>query len=196
LNPASSVKNRALIAVALLTAISCHSAVALAQGTVDDRPNTWGVVAGLENFTGAFAGGLYPGLVLGALAHLPLAVPRLALRTDINLHVFDSYHEICNLSFPGTCAHQFDPGFVVSGALGLIARLNDPSVRWSPYLLGGVAAYLNDGQHFSYLGTGHFGLEGGLGFDYRSSKRTYFVEMRYLWMPPGGVVPVTVGMRF
>ena len=79
-----------------------------------------------------------------------------------------------------------------------MARLNDPDTRWSPYLLGGVAEYLtgNSDEPLAQFRPNHFGFQGGIGFEIRPSKHTYFVEMRYMGVPPGGVVPVLVGMRF
>ena len=76
--------------------------------------------------------------------------------------------------------------------------MNDPAKRWSPYLLGGAAGYsfnFADGN-IKALRPAHFGMQGGLGFEVRPTKETYFVEIRSMGIPPGGLMPLVVGMRF
>ena len=40
------------------------------------------------------------------------------------------------------------------------------------------------------------GAEGGVGFEVRMLQHTFFAEARYMTISPGGVLPVTVGIRF
>jgi hypothetical protein len=44
--------------------------------------------------------------------------------------------------------------------------------------------------------TNQFGWQGGIGVEVRSSKHVFFVEIRYMTIAPGGVVPAVIGMRF
>jgi hypothetical protein len=194
------VNDRALIVVALLTAICCQSVVALAQGTVDDRSNTWGVMAGGVGVTDGFRGHLSSGVVGGIEKLFPLPTRRLALRADIMYAWIDVWHSNgCGGGIdPGFCAYVDTWSRLVAGSFSIVGRLNDPATRWSPYAFGGVAAYLtgNSDEPLTYLRPNHFGFQGGVGFEVRPREHTFFVEMRYLGVPPGGIVPVTVGMRF
>jgi hypothetical protein len=76
--------------------------------------------------------------------------------------------------------------------------LNDATTRWSPYIIAGVATYYFGGGDgpLTWMRPNHFGFQGGAGFEVRPATHTYFVEMRYLGIPPGGIVPITIGMRF
>ena len=81
--------------------------------------------------------------------------------------------------------------YVVSGSVAMVARLNGPATRWSPYILGGVAVYSYDFEdgNVRALRPNHFGLQGGVGFEVRPRTTTIFIEARYMSIPPGGVVP-------
>lgn len=163
------------------------------------QPATWGFMAGGEGVTGAYRGTLSSGATLGLEAQFPLAARRLAVRADVLYHFISDYHYGCSPT-------SIDCGFrsegvghsLFSGALGLVARLNDPATRWSPYVIGGVAAYVMGDSYgpFIDMRSNHLGFQGGMGFEVRPRDHTYFVEMRYLGIPPGGIVPVTIGMRF
>jgi hypothetical protein len=162
-------------------------------------------MAGGEGVTGAYRGRLEEGVVGGLMAQFPLASRHLSLRADL------MYHWIGNGSgdrVTGTggagcggyfiCTISGSWSRIVSGSFSMVARLNDPKTRWSPYAEGGVAAYLtgNSDEPLAQFRPNHLGFQGGVGFEFRPEKHTYFVEMRYLGIPPGGVVPVVIGMRF
>jgi hypothetical protein len=85
------------------------------------------------------------------------------------------------------------------GAVSVVARLNDIATPWSAYFIGGPAIYSIGGSNSPLLrpeAPSHFGFTGGIGFEMRRSRHVYFVEARYMSMPPGGMVPLVVGMRF
>jgi hypothetical protein len=96
------------------------------------------------------------------------------------------------------CGSSPNMSYIISGSVAMIARLNGPATRWSPYILGGVGAYSYDFEdgNIKALRPNHFGLQGGVGFEVRPRTATIFIEARYMAIPPGGVVPVTIGMRF
>jgi len=177
---------------------------ARAQDVVTPLPVTWGIVAGGDGVTGAYRGKLEEGVVGGLVAQLPLAYRHFTLRADLMYHWIGTSNldrvtvangEGCNGIL---CTISGSWSRIVSGSLGVMARLNDPNTRWSPYLLGGVAGYLtgNSDEPLAQYRPNHLGFQGGVGFEFRPSKHTYFVEMRYMGVPPGGVAPVMVGMRF
>ena len=115
-------------------------------------------------------------------------------------HWIDTYHYGCRSGGidPGFCGYVDTWSRVVSTTFSLVARMNDPATRWSPYVIAGVAAYLtgNTDEPLVALRPNHLGFQGGVGFEVRPSKHTYFVELRYLGIPPGGVLPLTIGMQF
>jgi hypothetical protein len=211
LKRASSVKGRALIVVALLTAISSQSVVARAQDADAARQAAWGIMAGGEGVTGAYRGTLVDGVAGGVMAQFPLPSRHLSLRADLEYHwVGTSGGDRVDVVHPGgvgsdgrcaggiLCAIGGSYSRIVATSFSLVARMNDPATRWSPYLIGGVAGYLtgNSDEPLFQFRPNHLGFQGGVGFEVRPNKHTYFVEMRYLGVPPGGIVPVTVGMRF
>jgi hypothetical protein len=153
---------------------------------------SWGIMAGGEGVTGAYRGTFASSAALGLLAQFPLRSRRLAFRADGMLHWLNDAHS-CP---PGYCV-SISPSSVVSASVSMVARMNDPAIRWSPYAFGGVAGYII-GQQGEITGfrPNHVGFQGGIGFEGRPDKHTYFIEMRYMGIPPGGVVPVVIGMRF
>jgi hypothetical protein len=185
----------------LAVMISLMSIEACAQEADAARLDTWGIMAGGVGVTGDFRGSLSSGVVGGIEKLFPLPTRRLALRADIVYNYIAPYHQGCPKG-------GIDPGFgcvgvdtwsrLVAGSLSLTARLNGPATRWSPYAFGGVAAYLtgNSDEPLTHLRPNHLGFQGGVGFEVRPREKTFFVEMRYLGVPPGGVVPVVIGMRF
>lgn len=208
---ASSVKGRALIVVALLTAISSQSVVARAQDADAARQAAWGIMAGGEGVTGAYRGTLVDGVAGGVMAQFPLPSRHLSLRADLEYHwVGTSGGDRVDVVHPGgvgsdgrcaggiLCAIGGSYSRIVATSFSLVARMNDPATRWSPYLIGGVAGYLtgNSDEPLFQFRPNHLGFQGGVGFEVRPNKHTYFAEMRYLGVPPGGVVPITIGMRF
>jgi len=68
----------------------------------------------------------------------------------------------------------------------------------SPYVLAGAAAYVSDyaDGNIVALRPQHIGIEGGIGIEGRFGRSTLFAELRYMTVSPGGVVPLTMGMRF
>jgi len=183
-----------LVACAVVTATSLTSLSAGAQDAAAEQPVTWGIMAGGENVTGAFKSTFKPGIVLGAEVQFPLPSRRLALRADLMYHLIGEYDYVC---IEQGCTDQGTHSHLVSGSFSMVARLNDPATRWSPYVVAGAAAYLSgNADEIGAFRPNHAGFQGGVGFEVRPRKSTIFVEMRYMGVPPGGVVPIVVGMRF
>jgi len=186
---------------ALLVSFVCVLGLArsgAAQEAADQVHPSWGIMVGGVGVTGAYRGLLSSGASIGADASFPLASSRLAIRADLLFHYIDWYHYGCP-PLDVDCGIGGD-GFstAVSGSLGLVVRLNEAARRWSPYVIAGVATYYfgsADGP-LTWMRPNHFGFQGGAGFEVRPARQTYFVEMRYLGIPPGGIVPITIGMRF
>lgn len=191
----SRSSNRCLVIAGVLVAL-CGTRVRAQDAPV--QPVTFGVMAGGENVTGAILhatrGLIRPGIALGALAQFPLAPRRLALRADVLFHWVRD--DVC-YGFRD-CGVTSEFSYVWSGSLSMVARLNDPATRWSPYVLAGAAAYSYDfaDGNIKALRPNHLGLQGGIGFEARPWKTTVFAEVRYMGIPPGGVLPFTIGMRF
>jgi len=191
-------------AVVLVCLLVCPAPVR-AQDAASALPMTWGIVAGGDGVTGAYRGQLAEGVVGGFVEQFPLASRHFSLRADLMYHWIGtgSGDRVTGTGGAGCggyfiCTISGSWSRIVSGSLSIVARLNDPNTRWSPYLLGGVAGYLtgNSDEPLAQFRPNHLGFQGGVGFEVRPSKHTYFVEMRYMGVPPGGVVPVLVGMRF
>jgi hypothetical protein len=178
---------RRLFACAVIVLLCLADSSAGAQGI------TWGIFAGEESATGAFDN-LQPAFAIGALAQSPLSarsVGRVWLRTDV------LFSPIGNNPCGSHCDAIFPYSFLASASLSLIARLNDPAVRWSPYAIVGATGYIAESlPHIGTIKAAPFGAEGGIGFEVRLQHETIFAEARYMTISPGGVVPVTVGMRF
>jgi hypothetical protein len=87
----------------------------------------------------------------------------------------------------------------VSGSIDLVAYVNPSGHLWSPYVLAGAVVNSTTGPtnglapDYDRL---HGGWETGLGVEFHAWKQMVFVEGRYLSLPLGGVVPVTLGVRF
>ena len=198
----SQLKSRVLAGALVLVAFL--STGVGAQDAASALPVTWGIVAGGDGVTGAYRGQLAEGVVGGLMAQFPLASRHLSLRADLMYHWIGtgSGHRVTLVGGGGCggilCAIAGGWSRIVSGSFSMVARLNDSTTRWSPYLLGGVAGYLtgNSDEPRIQFRPNHLGFQGGIGFEVRPSNHTYFVEMRYLGVPPGGAVPVTMGMRF
>jgi hypothetical protein len=178
---------RTIVACALIASLCLASSPARAQAI------TWGIFAGEESATGAFSN-LQPGFAIGALAQSPLttrSAGRLWLRTDV------MFASIGNNPCGSHCDAIFPYSFLMSASFSMIARLNGPAVRWSPYAILGATAYVAESlPHLGLTKPSPFGAEGGLGFEVRLPQHTLFVEARYMTISPGGVVPVAVGIRF
>jgi hypothetical protein len=178
-----------------------------AQDAATALPTTWGIMAGGEAVSGAYRGTLAQGLAGGVMAQFPLPSRHLALRADLVYHwVGTMGGDAGSLLLGGsgrctggiTCAVMGSYSRIVATSFSLVARLNDPATRWSPYVIGGIAGYLtgNSDEPLMQFRPNHLGFQGGVGFEVRPSRHTYFVEMRYMGVPPGGVLPMTIGMRF
>src|ERR1019366_628902 len=102
-------------------------------------PVSWGVMAGGENLTGAYVGAFKPGIVMGAEVQFPLPTRRLALRADVLYHWIWEYGYVC---IETGCIDQGRHSHLVTGSFDLVARLNDPATRWSPYVVLGAAVNL------------------------------------------------------
>lgn len=156
-----------------------------------------GVMAGGVGVTGAFRGKVTSGFVAGGAFQIPISPRRLALRADV---LYQSIAGYAVQSQPvGYVGSSTSWTQVVSGSVSVVARLNGPETRWSPYLIAGAATYLvgtANSPLVATLHTNNFGLQGGLGLEVRSSKHVWFAEMRYMGISPGGVVPVVIGLRF
>jgi hypothetical protein len=183
--------NRALFACCI-GALAASQHVCAQNAAPDDRPSL-GWVAGLEHVTQATMPLEGTSITIGALADFPLANRHFSVRSDILFHVIGLGR--AGSSTPDVLI-ETDPGFVASGSLGVVAYLNDRSARWSPYLIGGAAAYLYDGDHFGFAHTNHFGLEGGAGVEFRAHNHDLFFEARYFTMAPFAIVPFVFGIRY
>jgi hypothetical protein len=187
---------RLCAAASVLVGIACTRVGA--QDAAAALPATWGVVAGGVGVTGAYRGYMSSGAAAGLVAQFPLSVRRLSLRGDIMFTWINAYGSDCKFGGAGCAIQSVNGSSVGSASFGLVARLNDPAIRWSPYLIAGAAAYATgatDGE-FRFFRPNHLGLQGGVGFEIRPANHTYFVEARYMGMPPGGYAPVLLGIRF
>jgi hypothetical protein len=150
----------------------------VSQSTPPEQSASWGIMAGgdfshLQNSMPSSGG------VIGVLAQFPTASSHFAIRIDAMFHYLA---EKCG--FDVICGPQ-TPGSV---SAGVVARLNDSSKPWSPYAIAGYAGFLNENWTF--------GFAGGGGFEVRAAEHTYFVEARYMKVNGGGLVPITIGIRF
>ena len=191
--------------VGLILAAALHGAALSAQEPATaGQPPTWGIIAGGDGVTGGYRGFLSQGIVGGLVAQFPLEARHISLRTDVLYHWIGTsgMDRVTSGQSQGCagilCAIGGSWSRIISASFSVVARLNGPDTRWSPYVMGGVAGYLTGApdEPLQQERPNHLGFQGGVGFEVRPAHRTYFVEMRYLGMPPGGVVPVTIGMRF
>ena len=153
---------------------------AVSQGTPREQSASWGIMAGADFTVGDFYGNKQSsGGAIGVLAQFPIESSHFAIRLDAMfqyLTVDCGSFAVCSPVTPG------------SATASVVARMNDSSKRWSPYAIAGFAGFLN--QYWSG------GLAAGAGFEVRGANHTYFLEARYMRMLGGGLVPITLGMRF
>jgi hypothetical protein len=199
-HPAGARRNTAslLIISAFLLALLLRGNPADAQDAPAKRPIEFGIMAGGVGVTGQFRGILSSGPAGGVEMQFPLSPHWLAWRADLLYTAIANYQTPCG-GRPGDCSATGNVARVVSGSLGVVARLRAPDARWSPYVVGGVAAYYVDGSdsfRTTTVRTNPLGWQGGLGIEARSSKHVFFAEMRYMTISPGGVFPIVMGMRF
>ena len=162
-------------------------------------PISWGWSLGGENVTGAYArsGNYSPGFVVGAQVQFPLPSRRLALRLEGAYHSIAENDYACLLTIPDRCVKQGDYSHVVTLGFDLVARLNDPQIRWSPYLLGGMGINVAGSPAESpYDFRQTHGVQGGAGFEFRLHRATTFVEARYVGLQPGGLTVWSFGFRY
>ena len=186
---------------ALLVCCICVLAplsTATAQDGGADPRGSWGIMAGGVSVTGGFSGALTGGPVGGIEAQFPLDVRRLSLRADVMYSWINQYHYGCGGDDSGFCAYSDTWSRLISTSFSLVVRMNDPVTRWSPYAFGGIVGHLTGSpdEPLRSIRANRLGMQGGVGFEYRPYKHTWFAEVRYLGMPPGGVVPFVVGVRF
>jgi hypothetical protein len=184
-----------LIACLAATVSLLTSPMAGAQDVAAGQSGSFGVMAGGEFMTGAFRGAFKPGIELGVIMQSPRFLRQFALRGDVMYHLIGEHNSVC---IETGCTDQNTYSHLVSGSVDIVAHLTDPAKRWSPYVLVGAAVYGIGNADESIVGftPDHFGFQGGIGFEFRSGKTPVLVEMRYMAVHPGGVVPVTVGFRF
>lgn len=200
---------RALLVLFVCVLVLPRSGVA--QEVADQAHASWGAMTGGVGVTGTFRGFLEEGVTGGALALVPLPSRHLSLRADLLYNwIGTGRGDMVDVVTPGgranngrcdvgiTCLIESGWSRIVSASVSVVARVNGPSTRWSPYAFGGVAGYLtgNSDEPLAQIRANHLGFQGGVGFEVRPMINTYFVEMRYLGIPPGGVLPITIGMRF
>jgi hypothetical protein len=178
---------RTFVACAVIASLCLASSMARAQAI------TWGIFAGEESGTGALRV-LDPGIAIGVLAQSPLSARtagRLWLRTDV------MFSPIGNNPCGSHCDAVFPYSYLASASFSLFARMNEPSVRWSPYAIVGATGYVAESlPHLGAIKPAVFGVAGGIGFEVRMQQHTLFAEARYMTISPGGVLPVTAGIRF
>ena len=175
--------NRAL-SVMLVCVVSVP--VALAAQDAPLPLAQWGILFGPQIVTGPFTGSFNTGAVFGLLGYVPISQQRLSLRVDATYHWMNDQ------------SNENRYSWTISGSADLIVRTRDRGAAWSPYALGGVAAYGfgdSEGSIQSYHPK-HFGFEGGVGVKFRRPHHTTFIEARYQSISPGGVVPIVVGFRY
>jgi hypothetical protein len=103
------------------------------------------------------------------------------------------------LSSPARCSKLGDRSQVVTLGMNMVARLNDPQVRWSPYVAGGVGTNImtgDQGESIYRFRPNRGGFQGGAGFEFRLRSATTFVEGRYFGLPPGGLAVWNFGFRY
>ena len=189
---------KAIFAPAVLMIAICvgpratHAQQPVSESAPSAGPVTFGFALGYADGTGQFAESYKSGAI-DLQVQVPLAPRRLSLRGDL---LWSGSPPGCFSSGPpdrfiGCPA----PADMITASADIVARLNDPSTRWSPYALAGAGLYMSRGK--GDRPPTPAGLEGGVGFEVRTGKRTtLFAECRYFGFGAGGVAPMTIGMRF
>jgi hypothetical protein len=171
-----------------------------AQDTSNERPVSFGVMIGANKLAGSYDGAFKTGVVLGVDALFPLPARRLAIRADVLYHNIGEHSVVCLTSPGGPCSDQDTSPHLITTSADLLLHLNDRASRWAPYVLVGAAYYLAGASSSEKLKTfdpHQAGYQVGIGTDVHSFMHgTLFLEIRYMSMPPGGIVPLTVGLRF
>jgi hypothetical protein len=100
----------------------------------------------------------------------------------------------------GGCTNQGTASHLIATSADLLLHVNDPASHLSPYVLVGAAWYMTGNpstERLKAFDPQQAGYQVGIGTDVHAFEGpTVFVELRYMSMPPGGVVPLTVGLRF
>lgn len=157
-----------------------------------DRPVQFGIMLGLEHFTQSLSRGDNSiGLAVDALLQAPLPPRRLAIRGDFMYHGYAEGG--CLASLPARCTVSPFPELLSIGA-SLVARMNDPRTRWSPYVLAGIELYAGTQGREAPTPAG---LQAGVGFEIQLMRRaTVAAEWRAMTVATTRIMPVTFGMRF
>jgi len=149
MDPLASIRRLVVVlAFPALASADLHS-----QQATETQPVTWGIMAAGDGITGAYRGTLVSGIAGGVLAQVPLPSRHLSVRADLVYHWVgtnggDQVDVLTSSSRNGRCTGGFLCSVegawsrVVATSISIVARLNDPSTSWSPYLIGGVAGYL------------------------------------------------------
>jgi hypothetical protein len=186
--------------VGAIAALCVAGGAARAQDTSNERPVSIGVMIGANKLAGSYDSAFKTGVVLGVDALFPLPARRLAIRADVLYHNIGEHNVICLNSPIGPCSDQGTSSHLITTSADLLLHLNDPASRWSPYVLVGAAYYVtgaSSAEKLKAFDPQQAGYQVGIGTDVHSSTSAiFFVEIRYMSMPPGGVVPLTVGLRF
>ena len=173
---------------ALSAMLACALALPVTVAAQDAPlpPAQWGILFGPQIVTGPFTGAFRTGAVFGLLGNVPITPQRLSLRLDATYHWMNDQSNSNRFSW------------ILSGSADLIVRAKDRGAEWSPYALAGVAVYgFGDSEgSIQFYHPKHFGLEGGVGVEFREPHHTTFIEARYQSIPPGGVIPIVLGFRY
>ena len=156
-----------------------------------DRPVRFGVMLGLERFTQARpSSDNGVGVAVDAMLQAPLPPRRLAVRGDLMYHTY--IEGACTLSLPSQCVNIPFHELLSLGA-SVVGRMNDPRIRWSPYVLAGIELYATQGREAPTPA----GLQAGVGFEVRLWRSaTIVAEWRAMTVGATTLMPVTFGMRF
>jgi hypothetical protein len=194
--------NTRLIVCSVAAVVSLAGRAAEAQDhSAPDRPISFGFMVAADQFTGGFRGGAEQatgGASAGIEAQMPLPSRHLALRADFLYFMGASGNSICGsfVGLSGGCEVAHAPGQAYAWSADIVARLNDRSVPWSPYILAGGAIY-GYPDPGPVVGLARNGLQAGVGFEVRPTKHTnVFAELRYMSFGRSGLAPVTIGARF
>jgi hypothetical protein len=166
---------------------------ALSQDTAPQRSASWAIMAGGVAVNGGLSGALTGGPVGGIEGEFPLEIPHVSMRGDILYSWMAEYFYHCDF-----CGSSQTWSRLISTSLSLVYRPYDQVKRLSPYVFAGVAGHLTGAgdEPLASMGVSKIGIEGGVGLEYRPHSRTYFAEVRYFRLAPGGILPFVLGMRF
>lgn len=187
---------RAFLFANVVATLATSASVCAQPAAEHDRHVSLGIAVGMDRASGSLIGIDKPGITIDADVQYRRSESRFALRAGLGYHTFPKYPTVCAFQ---NCSYQGLWSQITSGSIDLVAYVNPSGHHWSPYILVGAAANSTTGPtnwsapEYDRL---HGGWETGLGVEVHPWKQTVFVEGRYLSLPFGGVVPVTLGVRF